>query len=303
MAVTPEPGDVVLVARLREASWISRAIQRTTGSWYSHALIHLGQDRYAHALPKRGGSITVMETDAELAGNIVDYVLYDLFRPASAPSPEDLLSAVEHYQARAAEWLVTHINPCGRVAESPGMIFSDGSLLVLSLIRWVDDLPPPVRRLRRMRLLRDALLVTANDKDGRLFCSEFVHRVLDAAGARPKPPPAGKAFIDLGDLPTDEPALEVLGVDDLFDWLHERLWACFDFDQRSLQTCGEVLHTIKCHYQLQTPVPTLEMGNFLTPNDLALSPSLHKIASRYRLINGDDTGWTDPLPLPPFTER
>lgn len=303
MVATPEPGDVVLVARLKEAAWVSRAIQRITRSWYSHALLCLGDDRFAHAVPKRGGSITVIESDEELASEIVDYVLYDLFRPTTRASAGQLHDAVEHYRARAAEWTVAHIGPCGRIAESPGMLFSDGSLLVLGLIRWVDDLPPLVHRLPWTGRLRNALLVTANDKDGRLFCSEFVHRVLDVAGARPKPPPPGQAFIDLGHLPTDEPDLEVLGVDHLFDWLHEQLWACFDFDERSVQTCAEVIHTVKCHFQLQTPVPKLEMGNFMTPNDMALSPSLRRIASRYRLVNGDDTGWTDALPLPPFPER
>lgn len=292
---------MVIVARLGGSRWVSRAIQRVTRSWYSHSLIALGGGRFAHAVPKRGGTITVLETDADLARWIVDDVMYDLYRPEVAPSPERLVEAVEHYRLRAAEWAVKE-NPCGRVAESPGVLFSDGALLVLATLGWLDRWPAWLRAVSTYRRLRSALLVTANDKDGRLFCSEFVHRVLDVAGARPLAPPRDRAFIDLGDLPTDEPA-PVLGDDYLFEWLQERLMACFDFDHRSLQTCSEVIHTLKCHYVRRTPVPRLEMGNFLTPSDLANSPSLRKIASRYLLINGDDTGWAAPLPLPAFDER
>lgn len=296
--VTAEAGDVVLVARLGGSRWVSRAIQRVTRSWYSHSLISLGGERFAHALPKRGGTITVLESDDDLARGIVDDVLYDLYRPEVAPSPDRLVEAVEHYRARAAEWTVNE-SPCGRLAEAPGVLFSDGALLVLATLGWLDRWPEWLRARPRYQRLRDALLVTANDKDGRLFCSEFVHRVLDAAGARPVAPPKNRAFIDLGDLPTDEPA-PVLGDDYLFEWLQERLMACFDFDHRSVQTCSEVIHTTRCHYERRTPVPRLDMGNFLTPSDLANSPSLRKIASRYLLINGDDTGWTDPLALPAY---
>lgn len=289
------------MARVKGARWVSRRIQRITGSWYSHAMIALGDGRYAHAVPKRGGTIELLEGEEEMGTEILDRAMHDLYRPKTAPDPDLLMAAVEDFRILAEEFRPVQTHPCGGVKETPGMLFSDGSLLVLALLKGLesDRLTDRWWFPRRERL-RNALLVTANDSDSRLFCSEFVHRVLDRAGARPAAPPRGQAFIDLGDLPTDEPKLETMGADYLFEWIRDRLWALFDFDQRSLVTCSEVVDAWRCHYERRTPVPVLELGNFLTPSDLSVSPSLRKISSRYRLVNGADSGWVDPLPLPPF---
>ena len=140
--------------------------------------------------------------------------------------------------------------------------------------------------------------MAAEDGEGRLLCSGFVHRVLDLAGARPATPLPGAAFLDLSDFPTDDEEATWLGPPFLADWLMKKLKKLVDFDKMAVRTCEEVVHVVRCHLERGTPVPEpLHRANFATPSDLALSPSLHRMASRHRLVNGQDVGWAEPLDL------
>jgi hypothetical protein len=263
-------------------------------------MIALGGGRYAHARPGPGGNIVIVGSDKELATLIHGGSIYDLFRPEVRPPVDRLLAVVDEFRARSMEPPSANLSACGRISRYPGVIYSDGNLLALALLRACQTCPLLLGAASGQRL-RDAVLVAAEDGEGRVLCSGFVHRVLDAAGARPVAPPFSKAFIDLSDFPTDEPQLEVLGSPFLFDWLLKKLVHILDLDQQTLRTCETVLHVISCHWDRRTPVPVpLHMANFLTPGDLAFSPSLHKVASRYRLPNGGDAGWKEGLPLPPF---
>ncbi len=294
-----EPGDIVLVARLKGAAWVSKAIQRYTGSWYSHALVALGDGRYAHAIPAPGGSVVVLD-EAQLSRLITSGPVYDLFRPAAPPDPGRLEAAVAELHARARADAPKRESPCGFISALPAAVFSDGNLVALGALKFFENHPNALR-LPYARRLRNALLVAAEDGEGRLLCSGFVHRVLDLAGARPAAPPPGAAFLDLTDFPTDE--LPMLGPPAVYEWLRRKLWETLDFDPLALRTCEEVAHVVACHFGRQTPVPEpLHRANFTTPGDLGLSPSLRKVASRFRLPNLADTGWSDPLALPPIGE-
>lgn len=295
---TARPGDVLLVAYLRHPRWVSSIIQKVSRSWYSHAMIALGAGRYAHARPARGGNVLVLEGEDALASVMHDDAVYDLYRGDIEPDPARLAATVEHFQAQSAGPPLEQVSLCGRISLHPGMIFSDGNLLALLLLRWCQQWDR-FRRTAIGKRTEHALVNAADDGEGRLLCSSFVHRVLDGAGARPTAPPLDKTLIDLADFPTDEPAL--LGGAAMVDWLLDQFTAELDFDWRTIQTCRDVVHVILCHWNRRTPVPDpLRVANFLTPGDLAKSPSLRKVATRYRLPNGEDSGWGRPLPLREF---
>jgi len=290
------PGDVLLVAYMKHARWVSRLIQKVSGSWYSHAMVALGDGRYAEARPARGGNVVIHESDDELSSIIHDDALYDLYRSDVEIEADRLSSVVESYRERAIEPPAAHMTVCGRISKSPGVIFSDGNLLALCALRFCQRGKEWLLAFERGRRAHNAMIVTAEDGEGRLLCSSFVHRVLDATGARPAAPSPEEAFIDLSGFPTDEPV--TLGGAAIFEWLLDELTAGLDFNWRSVQTCTDVLHLMRCHYERATPVPTpLHVANFVTPGDLAKSPSLRKVASRFRLPNGEDSGWGRPLTL------
>ena len=295
---TARPGDVLLVAYMKHARWVSSLIQRISGSWYSHAMVALGEGRYAEARPARGANIVIHESEDALSAILHDDTLYDLYRAETPPDPERLWSVVEDYRTRAVEPATTRTTKCGTLSKSPGVIFSDGNLLALLVLRAIQQAEWPLA-FARVRRARDAILVTAEDGEGRMLCSGFVHGVLDGAGARPAAPPPDETFINLRDFPTDEPV--TLGGSTIFEWVLDKVTAGLDFDWRSIQTCKDVLHLWKCHFDRGTPVPDpLHVANFVTPGDLARSPSLQKVATRQRLLNGEDSGWGPPLRLKDF---
>jgi hypothetical protein len=244
--------------------------------------------------------VRIVGDDAELASMIHFRTIYDLYRGEPAPDAGRLLAVVDDFRARSAAPPVPRERPCGGINKVPGVLFSDGNLLALAALRGCQ-LSPGLLRTDAGRRLRDAILVAVEDDEGRLMCSGFVHRVLDASGTRPAAPANGLAFIDLSDFPTDEPELVHLGRALLREWLLDKLTAGLDVDHQSMQTCLDIVHVILCHWERRTPVPApLHRANFLTPGDLALSPSLRRVASRYRLPTAADSGWTDPLPMPLF---
>ena len=260
--------------------------------------VSLGDGRYAHAYPAPGGSVVIVESEAELGHLIGRGTMYDLYRPDVAPDADQLRDAVSVLRARATEVPSVRTSPCGRISKFPGVIFSDGTLLALAILKGFER-NPDLLDIDDLLWIRNAVLVTAENGEGRLFCSGFVHRVLDAAGSRPKAPAPGESFLDLRAFLTDEPEYAALGVPDLATWILGRLMKTFDMDELTLRTCREVAHVIGCHFDLRTPPPDLlHVANFVTPGDLASSPSMHKIATRFHLPNGADSGWSQPLELP-----
>lgn len=294
----PVSGDVLLVARLRQAGWVSRLIQKYTVSWYSHALVALGDGRFAHAVPGKDEAVRIVASDTELKQLIKWGSVYDLYRPDRPPQTAALLESVAHFQSKDFRAREVRTNPCERISSQPGYIFSDGDLLALLLLRLCQK--SSLADESATRRLINAIVAAVEDAQGRLFCSGFVHRVLEAGGSRPVAGPPSSAFVDLSDFITDEPVLRTMGPSALFDRLVEMLQGMTDMNPHSLPTCREVAAAVLCHHGRETPVPEpLHMANFFTPSDLGISPSLTKIASRYRRPNGEVTPWKEGLTFPP----
>jgi hypothetical protein len=296
--IQPEAGDVLLVARIREASWVSHVIQKFTASWYSHALVALGDGRFAHAFPGKDKAVEILGSDQSLRRLITWGSVYDLYRPDRSVDSPALWDSVNMFDSESLRFRQVRTNPCERISREFGYIFSDGDLLALLFLRLCQR--SRFAEGAFCRRLIESIVTAVEDAQGRLFCSGFVHRALDAAGARPIAPPAADAFVDLSDFKTDEPMLATMGPARLYEWLVQKLFELTDLDPNSLPTCVQVAAAVTCHMLRGTPVPEpLHMANFMTPADLGISPSLTKIASRYRRPNGDVTPWEEALRLPP----
>lgn len=295
-----EAGDVVLVARTYDARLVSRGIRKLTGSWYTHAMVALGQGRYAHSIPGEA-SVVLVENETQMSRLMSTGAVHDLFRPQEPADSLELEKTVRALHAKSQAIRAPGESwPCAHPPDDAAAYYSDGHIVALALLRLFQQTPELLTRPGAMNL-HDALIVTAEDADGHLSCSSFVHRVLDESGARPKAPPSGQAFIDLSDFPTDEPVVRGLFPGPAKGWLLKKMKELVDADKQSVDSCKRVLATVECHLWNATPVPDrLRVGNFVTPSDLSLSPSFERLASRYRLPNGEETGWVDPLALPPF---
>ncbi len=295
MTTKPQTGDVLLFAIMKKASPISDAIQQITGSWYSHAIVVLEEGRYAHSVPGKSGAVAFIEGDAALEELVKSGTFVDLYRPLQPPDPAMLLAAVEDFDLRAREDSQDHDWPCGKINRHPSVFYSDGNLLALTIAR-VAQKDPELKNTNRGRRLFNAAVVAAEDGDDRrIFCSSFVHRVLDKAGTYLQPPNPDLSFLNRSAFVTDSTAYRGLGPSFLTDWLNrwlEKALGLVDLDPQSLKTVSQVLGSINCHYNNRTPLPEpLHWANFVTPADLGESESLRRIARRSRLPNGRLEPW------------
>ena len=295
MRTEPQPGDVILFARVRDGKFASRLIQRATGSWYTHSIVALGDDRYAHAIPRKIGSVEIIEGDKALAELIETGTSADLFRPKEPPDLGNLNKSVQDFFDRSRVPSVRTEWPCKRINKYPSVFFSDGNLLALFIAREFQKEKSLLKTVDGKRL-RNAAIVAAEDGESRqIFCSSFVHRVLAQAGCYLAPPPPGESYVDLTGFATDVPVYEPLGPSWPIEWLTNRIRNALEFvdvDVQTFTTIDDVLRSIKCHYKNETPVPeVLHWANFLTPSDLAESSSLECVASRRRQRSGKLPGW------------
>lgn len=300
--VRPLAGDVVLVAKVVGTPWVSSMIQRHTRSWYAHVLLALGRNRFVHAVPGPQGAIVYLEGGDGLAAYADTGAVYDLYRPKNAPDESVLLACISDLHSLATQDPQTIKLSSGFVTVRRDVVFSDGTILALTFLHKLQQWPNLFESDRAV-ILRNAVVLSIEDYEGRLFCSSFVHRVLDAAGSRPAAPPVDESFIDLSGFPTDEKPTRG-PTSQLENWLKRTLWSLTGFDPDSITTVREVAAGVRTHYDKGAEiVDKLHVANFVTPADLAKSPSLERIASCFRSPVGNLTPWLRPERMPPYVGR
>ncbi|MGI8685754.1 MAG: hypothetical protein ACR2MO_11830 [Acidimicrobiales bacterium] len=280
-------GDVILVEQeggLEDP--VSELIQRVTGSPYSHTVVVIGQGRFADANPAPEGGNDIRQFDQDVLESLLGEVKsMSLFCPLiRSADPGKLATAV------AQRWRRGNEPGPGRV------VFSDGALAGLGVLRILQVLPEAVRQRDRCERLRAAAFWALEDGDPRLFCSEFVHRVLTDAGQRPTLPV--HPIISTAGFPTDEPVHSLMGwMERVEAWLRSRwkeLIGKLAFDDDSFETFEKVWRSIQDAYENRRTPARLEIANFFTPADFASSPSFELTASR----TARDAAWV-PVEPPP----
>lgn len=290
--IQPRTGDVILLERLGGTNQpLSEFIQRITGSDFSHSIVALGDGCYADATAVPGGKSDIEKYRGDvLAAILANAVRMELFRPPTGFPVADakrLDAAVTSFIRRAT--------PPPLLNVPPDVMFSMGAGLTLAALRALQQvlrLPVLWRRDEAVKV-ETAMFWALENGDRRLYCSEFVHVVLDEAGQRPTLPE--EPVINPFRFPTDEPPGESLRswldvVGDFFRrvgaWMRERL----ELDEQLWPTITEEWERIRCAYYEGLTPERLTIANFFTPADFERSPSLERIASRRRR-DGVDTGW------------
>lgn len=195
---------------LKKASPISKAIQEVTGSWCSHAIVVLDEGLYAQSVPHKSAAVEIIEGDAALEDLVEIGTSIDLYRPLRRPDAGQLLLAVEDFHARGSEAPRDHQWPRRKFNHHPTVSYSDGNLLALIIAR-IAQKDPDLKDTEIGRRPFNAAVVAAEDGDDRrIFCSSFVHRVLDRAGVYIEPPSPDLSFLDLSGFVTDS-AIRTLG--------------------------------------------------------------------------------------------
>jgi hypothetical protein len=174
--------------------------------------------------------------------------------------------------------------------------FSDGALAGLALLRLLNDVPASLYVSGTIERLRDAIFVALEDGDTRLFCSEYVFRVLDAAGQRPRLP--NEPIISLDGFPTDEPQMHgedlaflKSALDRIKDWLEakwQKLLNAVGFTPDTIPSFTEKWELIRAAYDAKAAPDLLHVANFFTPVDFEHS-DFDKVGTRSK-----GTGWVTP---------
>lgn len=183
----PQAGDVILVARVGNSKLVSRIIRRSTDCWYSHALIALGEGRFMHSTPDRMGAAAYINGEDEFREVVGRGNVCDLFRPQTAPDAHALRSYAESLNRQSDHAVPAQLR----------VVYSDGILMALALLRWIQR-RPRLLATRRGSRLHEALLVATGTARNRVFCSSLVHELLEAAGSPVAAPPFPHAFVESG---------------------------------------------------------------------------------------------------------
>ncbi|MGQ0679746.1 MAG: hypothetical protein ACT4OM_08860 [Actinomycetota bacterium] len=280
--MTAQAGDVLLVARTINPPLISRVIQQGIRSWYSHAMIALGNGRYAHARAALGRpAVEILGSDQELGDYLETGMIVDLFRPEPEPDSRKLSELVECYHRRAA------------LDRPHRMPFSDLNLFYIGVILLTQRYG--LAKDRWGEQLRTRLIAAAGDGDEKMICSEFVHRCLDYSSSRPVTPPPQHVAVVLEGFLTDEPEASRGALEEMIEAIPEVAVNCAEWEE-----LDEIDRALA---ELEVPVQVVQLADFFTPLDLALSPSLSKIASRFIRRDGSDSYWVAPRELPAFVRE
>ncbi len=301
----PRAGDVILIDHGEGSGPVSSLIRQITESPYSHTILVLGPDRFTDAFEGATGPFVERKADIEIWDTAAGWFAEptcDLYRlPSARPAPDPTLLE------NTAREFVKRATPLTEPIEDdadPTVEFNTGDMAGLAVLRGLmlleqrPDLDPD-RRESIVKCRRAAFKVL-NKGDTRLFCSEYVYRVLTSSGARPLL--GERPFIPVDGYRTDQPGLIEL---DLFDsiaaWLRRSWEDIMEFAVR-LQALpsqaleiGQVLDDIRHAYDDPSPDPILERANFVVPNDFIID-RIH-VATRTK----ERAAWGPPIlrPRPP----
>lgn len=266
MTIAPKAGDVMLLESstpFKQDPWPC-LIKRLTKSKFSHSIVVLGQDRFADANPAAKDKGDIQQWGAErLAVTLQKSVGLTLLRPTGQVADEQLLDA-------AFERL-------RKKADHQDVVFSDGAVFALALLRGLQTAPAWMRELGEVRRLRLATLwVMETHGESRLFCSEFVYRALTEAGQQPALP--DHPVVPVDDFPTE--GLAETSDDEFLRLVHAWLMKWLNLDEDSIRTIQETWDGIRDAYKGHRKPNRIDVGNYFTPQDFAMSGSLRCIATR-----------------------
>lgn len=293
----PRAGDVILIDHGEGGGLVSKTIRGVTKSPYSHTILALGPDLFTDAFEGATGPFVKREADIErwpLAAGWLDRPTCDLFRlPPGRPTPDPalMLDAVTEYERRAK-----------KIESAPdGIEFDTGAMAGLAILRGLmtlerrADLDPEI--LESIVKFRRATFKVLNNSDTRLFCSEYVYRVLTDGGSRPQL--GDRSFISVDGYRTDESRLlEFDPFGAIAKWIRGAWKEILGFAERVLALpsegleIGDVLARIRDAYDDPAPDPVLERANFVAPTDFEVD-RIH-VATR----TPQTKAWGPPRPRP-----
>lgn len=287
--ITPRTGDVILVEQ--DGDPISKLIARFTNSPFSHSIVVLDETTFADANPVQdpvpdephrpdaGADIEIFGLDEleKFRQTVKRFVLY---RPDDQHADPDLLRHAVDVLEQASR------GPDFKTR------FSDGAVCGLWILRTLESVGR-IAAQNQLHAATDGLFWALEDGSGRLFCSEFAFRVLDAAGQRPATPKI--PTVPTPGFPTDDPPDSAVSwFDRLIGFLEMRwraLCAEFGLDEWSWRTFQEVVGRWRYAFEHGLRPGKLERANYFTPADFAQSPSMHTVAQQTK----SDSDW---VPIP-----
>jgi hypothetical protein len=252
-----EPGDVLLLDPSDLTHGISKVIVDRTGSPFSHAMVAVGPGLVVDAATLGEQDITYTDGPG-LVDLLTRYDLAAVYRGTNRPDHTRLRDVCAHYVAASK-------------AGPDRPVFSVGDLAGLAALQILatPSVDLPIDTELRVRL-RNAFAAALDSGGGRrLFCSEFVYRVLAESGVPPQLP--AKPFIPKDTFPL---GIEQTGGRWAWQFLKRvRDWLG-DLDVDSYLTIVHVGRSVIRHFRDRTPPPaTPDWANFYTPADFAAAGS------------------------------